>query len=103
MDGSNGSTNGNGHGNGNGLVIPWYQSGVIKALAVALLAHLFADLHLTKQFTDADTTKLVDDLFDWLEVISIIKAGHSRVTGVGAQIALRKLKPDTATVKDTTP
>jgi len=46
---------------------------------------------------------LVDDLFDWLEVISIIKAGHSRVTGVGAQIALRKPKPDTATVKDTTP
>jgi hypothetical protein len=76
--------------------IPWYQSKIIRRLALSIAIQVVSATHLSKYITSPDLVLLVDNL---LEVAGIAYAGwavHARVVHPVPPVALSQVKADIA-------
>lgn len=75
------------------IPIPWYESKIIRRLALSIVVQTLALTHLSQYVAGVDISVLVDDL---LELAGIAYAGwavHARVTKVIPPIATSEKKP----------
>jgi hypothetical protein len=76
--------------------IPWYQSTVIRRLALSILIQILALTHLSKFFAGVDLAQLVDDI---LQLAAMAYAGwaiHARVTKNNPEVVSSQAKADVA-------
>lgn len=62
------------------LAIPWYQSKIIRRLALSIVVQLLAVLHLSKYVAGVDLSILVDDILEAAGILYAAWAVHARVT-----------------------
>lgn len=60
--------------------IPWYQSRVIRRLALSIVVQILALLHLSQYVTGLDLSILVDDLLEAAGIAYAAWALHARAT-----------------------
>lgn len=76
--------------------IPWYQSKIIRRLALSIAVQVLRATHLTSLFASADLTLLVDDLLEAAGIAYAAWAVHARATKVIPPVALTQAKADIA-------
>jgi hypothetical protein len=76
--------------------IPWYQSKIIRRLALSIATQVIAATHLTQYFTDINVGILVDDLLEAVGIAYAAWALHGRVTKPVPPVALTQAKADIA-------
>ena len=76
--------------------IPWYQSQIIRRLALSIAVQILAATHLAKYFTGVNLSVLVDDLLEAVGIAYAAWALHGRVTKPVPPVALTKAKADIA-------
>lgn len=60
--------------------IPWYQSAIVRRLALSIAVQLLAAFHLSKYLAGADLSILVDDLLEAAGMAYAAWAIHARAT-----------------------
>ena len=76
--------------------IPWYQSKIIRRLALSIAVQILAVTHLSKYVASADLTLLVDDLLEAAGILYAAWAVHARTTRPVPPVALTQAKADIA-------
>lgn len=61
-------------------VVPWWQSQIIRRLALSIIAQLVVVLHLSKYVASADIAPLTDDLLELAGLTYAAWAVHARAT-----------------------
>jgi hypothetical protein len=65
---------------GTPAAIPWYQSRIIRRLALSIVMQIIAVTHLSARFAGANLGLLVDDLLELAGIAYAAWAAHSRLT-----------------------
>lgn len=60
--------------------IPWYQSKIVRRLALSITVQLLAVFHLSQYVAGVDLSVLVDDLLELAGIAYAAWALHARVT-----------------------
>jgi hypothetical protein len=76
--------------------IPWYQSNILRGLAVTFLAQILARTKFASLFTNDDITGYVNDGFNLISMGAVLYAGYSRTKHPTPTVHLTQAKADTA-------
>lgn len=80
------------------LAIPWWQSTVIRRLALSIVVQILALTHLSKYVAGVDLSILVDDLLEGAGIAYAAFAIHARVTKPMPDLVSSQAKADVANV-----
>ena len=76
--------------------IPWYQSAIIRRLALSIVVQILAVTGLSKYLVGANIAVLTDDLLEIAGIAYAAWAVHARVTKVTPPVAATQAKADAA-------
>lgn len=83
--------------------IPWYQSQIIRRLALSIAVQILSVTHLSKYMASADVAMLVDDLLEAAGIAYAAWAVHARATKPIPPVALTKARADIANAASAAP
>lgn len=72
------------------VTINWYDSKIIRRLALSIVVQLLAAFHLSKYVAGVDLSVLVDDLLEAAGIAYAAWAVHARVTKLVPPITTEK-------------